>query len=223
MGDSSLYNNSGAGNVAVGSKTLFGNTNGTNNTALGDSAGYNNLGSKNLYLGSLAGYYETGSNKLYLANDSNRTIMYGDFSTGQILLGKPQPTDYVFPGNRTLNVLGGVLADSVRVSLSSNWSDFVFDEGYKLPALEDLEHYIKKNKHLPDIPSAGEVKEKGIELGEMNAKLLEKTEELTLYILQQQNLIELQAKQNEIQNKRVDALQEEISLIKQLLFKKKKQ
>ena len=105
-------------------------------------------------------------------------------------MGKPIPAGYTFKGTRTLNVLGGIITDSVRVALSSAWADYVFADNYKLMPLEDLSRFIKTNKHLPNIPTAAEVEKNGIEIGEMNAKLLEKIEELHLYILQQQKQIE---------------------------------
>ena len=86
-----------------------------------------------------------------------------------------------------MNVLGGILADSMRVAISSGWSDYVFADDYKLRSLDELGRYIKINKHLPGIPSANDVKLNGIELGSMNEKLLGKIEELHLYILQQNN------------------------------------
>lgn len=105
-------------------------------------------------------------------------------------MGKSQPSGYAFKGTRTLNVLGGLLTDSLRVALSQNWSDYVFDEAYKLPSLKEVEQYIGVNKHLPGIPSGDEVKQNSIELGAMNAKLLAKIEELTLYVLEQQKQID---------------------------------
>ena len=183
---------------------------GSNNTALGDSAGFNSNGNRNVFLGNLAGYYETSSNKLYLASDSNNTIMYGDFLTGQVLMGMGQPTGYTFKGTRTLNVLGGIIADSVRVALSSAWADYVFADEYKLMPLEELSRFIKTNKHLPNIPTAAEVEKNGIELGAMNAKLLEKIEELYLYILQQQNENSQQQKQIDEQNKSRKLLQNQM-------------
>ena len=182
---------------------------------MGDSAGYRNNGSKNVFLGNYAGYYETtGSNKLYLSNDSNKTILYGDFSTGQVLLGNPTPTSYTFKGTRTLNVLGGIIADSMRVALVSGWADYVFADDYQLKPLEDLATYIKSNKHLPDVPSTDEVARNGIELGAMNAKLLQKIEELHLYILQQQ-------KQNDEQNKSIEILQKQVTELNNYLTKTK--
>lgn len=181
-------NKKGNNNIANGYQSLFSNDIGNNNVGHGYQTLYSNqLGSNNIALGYQAGYYETGNNKLYIAADSNKTIIYGDMSTGQVLLGKKQPNGYVFKGTRTLNVIGGVLADSMRVTLSGKWADYVFEENYKLRNLDELEGYIKENKHLPNIPSSQEVSQNGIDLAAMNAKLLEKIEELHLYVLQLKN------------------------------------
>jgi trimeric autotransporter adhesin len=66
---------------------------------------------------------------------------------------------------------------------SSTWADYVFNEDYKLMSLLEVESFIKLNKHLPEIPSADEVKENGHKLGEMDVLLLKKVEELTLYLI----------------------------------------
>ena len=87
-------------------------------------------------------------------------------------------------------------AAEVRVKSVPCWSDFVFAKDYKLPALNDVEQFITENQHLPNVPSAAEVKENGIDVGEMNAILLQKVEELTLYI------IELQKQMNELKNRK---------------------
>lgn len=93
-----------------------------------------------------------------------------------------------------LYVETGILTEKVKVALSSdptNWSDFVFDDDYELRDLSEVEDYIKKNKHLPEIPSTAEVHKEGLDLAQMDAKLLQKIEELTLYVIQQQKEIEL--------------------------------
>ncbi|MBC7890119.1 MAG: hypothetical protein H7Z13_19760 [Ferruginibacter sp.] len=190
-----MYNNiTGRNNTASGNRALY-SSKGNDNVALGDSAGYESLGNGNIYLGKKAGYYETGNNKIYLGNDSNKTILYGDLSTGQLLLGNPQPMGYAFKGTRTLNVLGGILADSVRIVLRSNWADHVFADDYNLTPLKALSRFIETNKHLPGIPTAKEVADDGIELATMTARLLEKIEELTLYVLQQQKQLQVQQRQ----------------------------
>ena len=80
-----------------------------------------------------------------------------------------------------LTVNGAVRAKEVIVD--TGWSDFVFDEGYRLASLSEVEAKIKSEHHLPGIPSAREVSEKGISVGEAQAKLLQKVEELTLYMI----------------------------------------
>lgn len=101
-----------------------------------------------------------------------------------------------------LAVNGQMIAEEVRVLLNADWPDYVFADDYKLTELDDLERFIETNNHLPGIPSAKEVKENGIAVGEMNALLLEKIEELTLYMIElkkendqiKQELAKLQSK-----------------------------
>ena len=92
-------------------------------------------------------------------------------------------------------VNGQIRAKEIKVE--TGWSDFVFFKDYKLPTLEEVEDHIKEKGHLKDIPSANEVEENGIFLGEMNSKLLQKIEELTLYTIQQQKEIEELKLQNQ--------------------------
>ena len=85
------------------------------------------------------------------------------------------------PKNK-LDVKGTIHSQEVKVDML-DWSDFVFKKEYDLPTLAEVEKHIKENGHLEDIPSEKEVLENGINLGEMNAKLLQKIEELTLYMI----------------------------------------
>ncbi|MGS2738795.1 hypothetical protein [Sinomicrobium sp. M5D2P17] len=101
------------------------------------------------------------------------------------------------PGTWKLAVNGKIRAKEIKVE--TGWSDFVFEDNYNLPTLEEVEQHIKEKGHLKDIPSAKEVEENGIFLGEMNAKLLQKIEELTLY------MIELK-KENQQLRKEIDEL-----------------
>ena len=86
--------------------------------------------------------------------------------------------------NYPLSVKGTIGAGEVIVTNTSGWSDYVFDPGYQLVPLGDVAAYVKENHHLPDIPSADEVKKNGINVGEMQAKLLAKVEELTLHMIE---------------------------------------
>lgn len=219
VGTWAMQNNlSGSYNAAYGHNALIANASGNNNVAIGDSAGYQSLGSGNIYLGKRAGYNEISDNKIYIANDSNKTILYGDLATGQILLGNSEPTGYIFKGTRSLNVLGGILTDSLRVALSSSWADYVFSNQYNLMSLKELEEFIKINKHLPNIPSDAEVKANGVEVATTQIKLLEKIEELTLYILQQQKEIEEQKTNNAKLRKEVDEIKAQLKVSKLSAF-----
>lgn len=96
------------------------------------------------------------------------------------------------PSNYKLAIAGKTITEEVKVQLKINWPDYVFSKEYELPTLKEVEKHIEEKGHLPNIPSANEVKEnKGIELGKMNTKLLQKIEELTLYTIQQEKEIEI--------------------------------
>lgn len=92
--------------------------------------------------------------------------------------------------NDRLFVNGSIKATEIRVE--TGWADFVFEKDYNLPSLKELEQFINKNKHLPDIPTEEQVIKEGICLGEMNSKLLQKVEELTLYVIDLQKQIDRQ-------------------------------
>ena len=87
------------------------------------------------------------------------------------------------------NADGSLKVKDLKVTLTG-WSDFVFDDGYNLRPLGEVERYIDANRHLPDIPSAQEVEEEGVDVGEMNKLLLQKVEELTLYVIDLQKQID---------------------------------
>ncbi len=81
---------------------------------------------------------------------------------------------------------------------SPGWCDYVFDDDFALMPLDSLEQFVKLNKHLPDIPTETEVTKNGIDIGDMNQKLLKKVEELTLYIISLQK--QMNRQQEEITN-----------------------
>ena len=78
-----------------------------------------------------------------------------------------------------LSVNGNIRAKEIKVE-TANWPDYVFAKDYALPSLKETEQHIQEKGHLPGIPSAQEVKSNGVDLGELNAKLLKKIEEMTL-------------------------------------------
>ncbi len=119
-----------------------------------------------------------------------------------------------------LAVNGKIHAKEVRVDLTG-WSDFVFEKKYKLPTLEEVEQHIKEKGHLQNIPPATEAIENGILLGDMNAKLLQKIEELTLYAIDQEKKIETQENQLKQQEVINHELEERLLKLEQTLLKNK--
>jgi len=101
-----------------------------------------------------------------------------------------------------LSVKGKVIFEEAKVQLSASWPDYVFKHNYKLMPLDELERSIERDQHLPDIPSAIDMEKNGIMLGEMNRKIMEKVEELTLYI------IELNKKNEQLQQQ-IDELKKQ--------------
>jgi hypothetical protein len=101
----------------------------------------------------------------------------------------------VIPSDYKLAVAGKIIATEVMIKLQSEWPDYVFKPGYKLKSISEVESFVKENHHLPGIPDAASVENEGVNMGEMQAKLLQKIEELTLYMIQQNNRIaELESK-----------------------------
>jgi hypothetical protein len=87
-------------------------------------------------------------------------------------------------------VAGSAIFIQAVVKLQANWPDYVFSSKYQLPSLQNLDSYIKTNRHLPGMPTAGEVENNVLDLGANQAKLLEKIEELTLYTIELQKQVD---------------------------------
>ncbi|URM35532.1 hypothetical protein [Flavobacterium anhuiense] len=119
------------------------------------------------------------------------------------------------PKNK-LDVNGTIHSKEVKVDMTG-WSDFVFKKEYNLPTLEEVEKHIAEKGHLENIPSEEEVLKNGINLGEMNSKLLQKIEELTLYLIEQEKKSNLQLLEIEKSKKEIKELKEENSSIKNIL------
>jgi hypothetical protein len=145
-------------------------------------------------------------------NDSNASADLNSISirrdNGSVGIGTTET------GHHQLAVEGSIGAREIKVE-TSGWSDFVFDEDYKLKSIEEVEQYVKENGHLAEIPDQETVKKNGVNLGEMNAKLLQKIEELTLYTIeqnkqlkQQSNVIEELKQMMELQNEKIAKLEE---------------
>lgn len=96
-----------------------------------------------------------------------------------------------------------MLATSVAVQTRAAWPDFVFDSAYRLAPLKKVAAYIYANKRLPDMPTAADIASGGLDLGAMQARQMQKIEELTLYVIQMQARLEaLQAKVDSLEQRR---------------------
>jgi hypothetical protein len=101
-----------------------------------------------------------------------------------------------------LAVEGIIYSKKVKVTQTA-WADYVFHPGYKLPTLKEVEQFIEKNKHLPGVPTAAEVEKSGLDLGENQATLLKKVEELTLYMIELNKKVEKLSEENEALKKQL--------------------
>ena len=183
-----LYNNCvtcDQTNIGVGMRALLKNV-GYRNTSLGVMAGLNNKGSGNVFLGYQVGMNGDFSNQLHIGNNPDSLLVFGDFSTGQLAIGTMDLSDLE---DYKLTVKGKVKAKELTV-MPQTWPDYVFDPGYQLIKLKDLDSFIQEYHHLPGVPSSHEVIEQGVDSGNMHAILLEKIEELTLHIIAQQKEID---------------------------------
>ncbi|MDP4209184.1 MAG: hypothetical protein Q8928_10260 [Bacteroidota bacterium] len=128
------------------------------------------------------------SGNLHILGSGNHYI-----SNGNLLIGQTSQTNSTYK----LDVAGKIRTDEIVVNTSG--ADFVFEKNYKLRPLSEVETFIKQNKHLPDVAPAKEMQTNGVSMGDMQAKLLQKVEELTLYV------IELK-KENEQQKQQIEEL-----------------
>ncbi len=135
------------------------------------------------------GFYTKGGGWSLILNRNSGQVGIGTFDI---------PEDY------KLAVNGTMIIEEIHLQQKEEWPDYVFNNNYELLTLPELEDYISKNGHLPNIPSAQEVlQNNGFKASNMIKKLLEKVEELTLYTIQQQKLIEQQQTQmNELQDQK---------------------
>ncbi len=140
-----------------------------------------------LYVGNLASY-------------DSALIAIKALQNGNVGIGTATPTE-------KLSVNGKIRAKEIKVE-ATGWPDYVFEEDYKITSLSELENFIKKHKHLPEVPSAKEVEQNGVELGEMNKLLLKKIEELTLMLIEKDKELKNERSINEQQAKDINKLYE---------------
>ncbi|MXV50389.1 hypothetical protein GS399_05340 [Pedobacter sp. HMF7647] len=158
----------------------------------------------------IPGSFSIGYN---MTNSRSGILIDGD---GNIGIGTQSP-------DAKLAVSGRVHAQEVKVDANVPAPDYVFDKDYSLGSLTELHNYIREHRHLPEIPSAGEMAEKGLELGDMNLRLLKKIEELTLYIIE----LDKDKRETEDRNQKrlleltqvVETLQQEVGELKKQFVK----
>lgn len=140
----------------------------------------------------------------YQVADDEGNLILNDLG-GNVGVGTSKPKE-------KLSVNGKIRAQEVKVE-TANWPDYVFAAGYQLPSLQEIDNFINTYGHLPEVPSATEIAEKGLALGEMNALLLKKIEELTLHLIEKDKQVSQQADE-------ITALQQDVVAIKKLLDNK---
>ncbi len=118
---------------------------------------------------------------MFVQNDGGNLLLCGN-EQGAVGIGVQSGA--TLPAGYLLAVDGKIISEELKVQLSGSWPDYVFQDNYNLKSFDHLRSYIKENKHLPNIPAAAEVEKNGIEVGDMQKRMVEKIEELTLYILQ---------------------------------------
>ncbi|GGF08270.1 hypothetical protein SAMN05443634_10320 [Chishuiella changwenlii] len=157
----------------------------------------------NGYADILLKFKERGSGGRAIVHDHGNvlTLNYDDNFNGGTRLGK----SFLVKGNNA-TLQGKFEAKEIKVTETPT-ADFVFEEDYKLPTLQEVEKHIKEKKHLPEIASAKEMEKEGVNVGEFQIQLLQKIEELTLYIIEQNKV-------NQKQSEQLNQLTEEINQLK---------
>jgi len=149
--------------------------------------------------------YHSGGNGFVWENSNDQLLMSLRASDGLAY----------FAGN--VDVKGRFRTREIEVLSTSTWPDYVFADDYALPTLASVESHIKANKHLPGVPSEAEVMEEGINLGEMDAVLLQKVEELTLYLIEQNKQLATQNERLAAQNQQLATQGQRIAELEQQL------
>ncbi|MCE9539871.1 MAG: hypothetical protein K8R85_11730, partial [Bacteroidetes bacterium] len=186
-GDISLanYNTSGGGSPGDGFSGIEILGMGQVPTRRGISIDPDPNGSFNFYIHTFQ-----NSSAFNFKNGNGNTTLMTINGNGNVGIGTDLASN---TNNYKLAVNGGIRAKSLKVE--PNWADYVFEKNYSLSTIEELEHYIKKYGHLPEIPTAEEIKSNGADVGELLKLQMQKIEELTLYVIQ------LQKEINEIKKK----------------------
>lgn len=139
-----------------------------------------------------AGFYSAPAGGIVGTNTNHPFSIITNKSAKMVVLPNGNVGIGITAPSSKLMVDGMVRAREVKVD-AETWPDYVFDKDYVLPDLYETERFIQENKHLPGIPKAAEITKEGLKLGEINVKLMEKIEELTLQLIKQQKQLDKQA------------------------------
>ena len=209
FGDIAVGNQYGSTEIGYGNKLYLGGV--SFNTDIMWISKYNSANNKTELRVNIGDDWD-GDDRFVIGNISGSNNLWRSWlsvlNNGKVGIGTDNPT-------QRLDVNGNIKADGAYINgivytnevkeEATKWADFVFNKDYKLPTLQEGENHINEHKHLPDIPSEVEVKENGVSLGEMQAKLLQKIEELTLYVITQDKTIK---EQGEKMNKQAELIKE---------------
>lgn len=154
------------------------------------TAGYVSLNPTGVWSRAIAGYAPVAPNHFAGYFDGNVDVQTGTLRVGNVAT----PVGY------KLFVEQGILTEKVKVAVASSpaWADYVFASDYNLKPLSEVEKFIEQNNHLPNIPSAAELVNEGLDLGKMQALQMEKIEELTLYLIEMKKEIEVLKSENTV-------------------------
>lgn len=187
--DISQFGNQFAGNVGIGTRTPEDKV-----TLFASAYGYTHTDgtiSLSTWLGNNAAYFGTKTNHSLRFYTNNGAAQMTLLPNGNLGIGTINPT-------ARLSVNG--IIQTKEVVVETGWADYVFADDYQLRPLSELRSFIEKNKHLPNIPSAREIEQNGLAVGSVQKKMMEKIEELTLYLLEA--------------DKKIKELSKEIDLLK---------
>ena len=204
-------NNIGIGTTTPGAKLSIGGSaeNDYNNASLRINNTWSMNG--NFFVSSFVNTSTSDNNLRIGENNEVFLTMIGDspgggLTRGHIGIGTTQP-------DSKLTVRGKIHAEEVKVDLSVPGPDYVFNSDYNLTSLPEIEKFISLNKHLPEIPSAKEMEKDGIRIGEMQMKLLQKIEELTLHLIEKEKELQAERSINKKQETALESLSERLDVL----------
>jgi hypothetical protein len=138
-------------------------------------------------------YATGGTNRIILGAGTADVMAVNSAGGGSVIIGG----NFIPAAGYKLSIRGKLMCEEMKVQLTADWPDFVFQDNYRMPTISELDKFIKLNHHLPGMPPAVEVeKNGGFHVGELQLKMLQKIEELTLYLIEQDKSIKQLKEEN---------------------------